>query len=58
MVMWDMSEGHFVSIFACKPEVNYVDYMIIVTNAQEEVVRFHVTVNVMLIELFPPCQVG
>jgi len=47
-IVRDMNEGAFVAIFVSKPKINDIDQVALAMSAYEEVIRFDVTVDVML----------
>lgn len=47
-VVRDMNEGDFVAISVCKPKIDNIDQMALATSAHEKVIRFDITVDVML----------
>jgi hypothetical protein len=47
-VIRDINEGNFIAISVCKPEIDDIDQMALTMSANEEVIGFDVTVDVML----------
>jgi hypothetical protein len=47
-VVRDMNEGGFITISVCKPKIDDINQMALMMSANEEVIRFDVTVDIML----------